>query len=221
MPIRPVRVSTNDQDLTAPKNALAALGVSLQKTFTAQGLTGARPGLREALAAGRTGDTLVVTKLDRLARSLRDAKDIIDDLILREVKLRIGGFVHDPTDPVGRLLFNVLAMVTECEADLIRARTREGKQVAKAARRLRGKQPKLSPAQEKHLVEVHQRGEHTTAQISSGPPGPRSTGQSNDPGTPRPKRALSRGIGANGRFVQRRSTEKPMFTLTCTTPKTQ
>ena len=143
------RVSTNDQDLTAQKNALAALGVSLQKTFTDQGLTGtnrARPGLREALAACRAGDTLVVTKLDRLARSLRDAKDIVDDLTLREVKLSIGGSVHDPTDPVGRLLFNVLAMVAEFEADLIRARTREGMQVAKAAGRLRGKQPKLSPA---------------------------------------------------------------------------
>jgi DNA invertase Pin-like site-specific DNA recombinase len=163
------RVSTNDQDLTAQKNALGALGVSLEKTFTDQGLTGtnrARPGLREALAACRAGDTLVVTKLDRLARSLRDAKDIVDDLTLREVKLSIGGSVHDPTDPVGRLLFNVLAMVAEFEADLIRARTREGMQVAKAAGRLRGKQPKLSPAQEKHLVEVHQRGEHTTAQIA-------------------------------------------------------
>ncbi|WP_104125869.1 recombinase family protein [Cryobacterium sp. Y57] len=163
------RVSTNDQDLTAQKNALTALGVSRQKTFTDQGLTGtnrARPGLREALAACRAGDILVVTKLDRLARSLRDAKDIVDDLTLREVKLSIGGSVHDPTDPVGRLLFNVLAMVAEFEADLIRARTREGMQVAKAAGRLRGKQPKLSPVQEKHLVEVYQRGEHTTAQIA-------------------------------------------------------
>jgi Resolvase, N terminal domain len=73
----------------------------------------------------------------------------------REVKLSIGGSVHDPTDPVGRLLFNVLAMVAEFEADLIRARTREGMQVAKAAGRLRGKQPKLSKAQEKHLLSVH------------------------------------------------------------------
>ena len=92
------RVSTNDQDLTAQKNALVALGVSLQMTFTDQGLTGtnrARPGLREALAACRAGDTLVVTKLDRLARSLRDANDIVDDLTLREVKLSTGGSVHD------------------------------------------------------------------------------------------------------------------------------
>jgi DNA invertase Pin-like site-specific DNA recombinase len=163
------RVSTNDQDLTAQKNALAALGVSLQKTFTDQGLTGtnpARQGFREALAACRAGDTLVVTKLDRLARSRRDAKDIVDDLTQREVKLSIGGSVHDPTDTLGKLLFNVLAMVAEFEADRIRAPTRGGMQVAKAAGRLRGKQPKLSSAQEKHLVEVHQRGEHTTKQIA-------------------------------------------------------
>ncbi|MCA0346006.1 MAG: recombinase family protein [Actinobacteria bacterium] len=163
------RVSTNDQDLTAQKSALLALGVPSEKTFTDQGLTGtnrARPGLSEALAACRAGDTLVVTKLDRLARSLRDAKDIVDELTRREVKLSIGGSVHDPTDPVGKLLFNVLAMVAEFEADLIRARTREGMAVAKAKGKLRGKQPKLSKAQEVHLVSVYEAGTHTTAEIA-------------------------------------------------------
>ena len=62
--------------------------------------------------------------------------------------------MHDPTDPVGRLLFNVLAMIAEFESDLIRMRTREGMKVAKAKGRLRGKQPKLKPAQEAHLVEL-------------------------------------------------------------------
>jgi DNA invertase Pin-like site-specific DNA recombinase len=56
---------------------------------------------------------LVVTKLDRLARSLPDARDILDELTKRNVKLSLGGSIHDPTDPVGRLLFNVLAMVAE------------------------------------------------------------------------------------------------------------
>ncbi len=138
-------------------------------TFTDQGLTGtnrARPGFREALADCRAGDTLVVTKLDRLARSLRDAKDIVDDLTRREVKLSIGGSVHDSTDPVGRLLSNVFAMVAEFEADLIRARTREGMQFAKPAGRLRGKQPKLSKAQETHLVSVHLAGTHTTVELA-------------------------------------------------------
>ncbi len=56
---------------------------------------------------------LVVTKLDRLARSLPDARDIVAELTTREVRLSIGSSVHDPTDSVERLLFNVLAMVAE------------------------------------------------------------------------------------------------------------
>lgn len=163
------RVSTNEQDLTAQRNALEALGVRSNLIYTDHGLTGtnrARPGLREALAACRNGDTLVITKLDRLARSLKDARDIIDELTIKGVKLSIGGSVHDPTDPVGRLLFNVLAMVAEFESDLIRARTREGMLVAKAKGHLRGKQPKLSVAQQRHLMEVHQAGTHSTAELA-------------------------------------------------------
>ncbi len=58
-------------------------------------------GLKSALAACRPGDTLVVTKLDRLARSLRDATDIAEELTRRGVKLNLGGSIYDPTDPVG------------------------------------------------------------------------------------------------------------------------
>ena len=162
------RVSTHDQDLTAQRDALAALGVSAERTYVDHGLTGTnreRPGLREALAACRGGDTLVVTKLDRLARSLPDAREILEDLTRREVKLSIGGSVHDPTDPVGRLLFNVLAMVAEFESDLIRLRTKEGMRVAKAKGRLRGRQPKLNARQEAHLVALHRAGEHSTAEL--------------------------------------------------------
>jgi DNA invertase Pin-like site-specific DNA recombinase len=74
--------------------------------------------------------------------------------------------VHDPDDPVGRLLFNVLAMVVEFEADLIRLRTREGMKIARAKGRLRGKQPKLNPRQEAHLVRLFRSGEYTTSEIS-------------------------------------------------------
>ncbi len=58
-----------------------------------------------------------MTKLDRLARSLPDARDILVELTAKNVRLSLGGTIHDPTDPVGRLLFNVLAMVAEFEAD--------------------------------------------------------------------------------------------------------
>ena len=82
------------------------------------------------------------------------------------IKLNIGGSVHDPTDPVGRLLFNVLGMIAEFESDLIRMRTREGMKVAKAKGRLRGKQPKLSPTQEAHLVTLWRAGTHTGAELA-------------------------------------------------------
>ena len=67
-----------------------------------------------------------MTKLDRLARSLLDARDILDELTKRNVKLSLGGSIHNPTDPVGRLLINVLAMVAEFESDLIRIRPGRG-----------------------------------------------------------------------------------------------
>ncbi|WP_432503428.1 recombinase family protein [Kineococcus arenarius] len=163
------RVSTTGQDLTAQREALLRLGVEADRIYVDHGLTGtnrARPGLREAMAACRAGDTLVVTKLDRLARSLPDARDILAELTERQVALDLGGARHDPTDPVGRLLFNVLAMVAEFESDLIRMRTREGLAVAKAKGRLRGKQPKLSPRQEAHLVALHASGEHSPGELA-------------------------------------------------------
>jgi DNA invertase Pin-like site-specific DNA recombinase len=158
------RVSTDAQDLTAQRDALAAFGVDAARLYVDHGLTGTnrdRPGLHEALAACRAGDTLVVTKLDRLARSVPDARTIADELTARSVKLNLGGSV-----PVGRLLFNALAMVAEFEADLVRLRTREGMKVAKAKGRLKGKAPKLSPRQEAHLVALHQAGEHTGAELA-------------------------------------------------------
>src|SRR3954470_12982128 len=160
------RCSTDQQDLTAQRDGLTSLGVDPGRIYVDHGLTGTnreRPGLREALAACREGDTLVVTKLDRLARSLPDARAIAEELTLRHVRLSLGGSVYDPNDPVGRLLFNVLAMVAEFESDLICLRTREGIRVAKAKGKLRGKQPKLNPRQEAHLVGLLQAGEHSTA----------------------------------------------------------
>jgi DNA invertase Pin-like site-specific DNA recombinase len=107
----------------------------------------------------------VVSKLDRLARSVPDARDIVDELTARGVKLNIGGSVHDPGDPVGRLLFTTLSMIAEFEADLARTRTREGMAVARAKGRLRGKQPKLKSAQEAHLAQLYAAGGHTVSEL--------------------------------------------------------
>ena len=82
------------------------------------------------------------------------------------MKLNLGGSIHDPNDPMGKLLFTTLAMVAEFEADLARMRTREGMKIAKAKGRLRGKQPKLTPRQEAHLVALHQAGQHTSAELA-------------------------------------------------------
>jgi len=87
------RCSTDQQDLTAQRDGLAALGVADNRVYADHGLTGTnreRPGLHEALAACREGDTLVVTKLDRLARSLPDARAIADELTAGQVRPQPG-----------------------------------------------------------------------------------------------------------------------------------
>lgn len=163
------RCSTEEQDLTAQRDALERLGVPADRIYVDHGRTGAhrdRPGLSQALAAVREGDTLVVTKLDRLARSVRDAAGLSDELTRRGVRLSIGGAVYDPTDPVGKLLFHVLSMVAEFERDLISMRTREGMEVARRRGRLRGRQPKLTVAQERHVADLMQQRKHTPAEIA-------------------------------------------------------
>jgi len=128
------RCSTDAQDLTAQRDRLHELGVAEECIYLDQGLTGTnrkRPGLDQALAAVRAGDTLVVPKLDRLARSVPDARAIGDDLV-----------------------FNILATFAEFEVDLLRMRTREGMAVARAKGKLRGKQPKLSARQQRELARM-------------------------------------------------------------------
>jgi DNA invertase Pin-like site-specific DNA recombinase len=102
-------------------------------------------------------DTLVVPKLDRLARSVPDA---------RGVKLSLGGQVYDPADPMGKMFFNILPTFAEFEVDLLRMRTREGMAVARAKGKLRGKQPKLSGRQQRELARMAAAGEYTIADLA-------------------------------------------------------
>src|SRR5579864_1319416 len=93
------RCSTDKQDLTAQRERLRELGITEKRIYLDHGLTGTnrkRPGLDESLAAVREGDTLVVPKLDRLARSVPDARDIGDSLAQRGIQLSLGGQVYDP-----------------------------------------------------------------------------------------------------------------------------
>ena len=74
--------------------------------------------------------------------------------------------MYDPNDAVGRLLFNVLAMVAEFEADLIQLRTKEGMRVAKANSRLRGRKPKLNARQQAHLVSLIAAGQFSMGEVA-------------------------------------------------------
>lgn len=164
------RVSTAEQDLEAQLDALSKLGVARDRIYLDHGLTGKnrdRPGLREALAACHHGATLVVTKLDRLGRSLTDLRDIAAELEAKGATLNIGGSSHDPTNPTGRLLFSMLAMMAEFEGDLISQRTREGMAIAKRRGRLKGKQPKLTPKQDLAVLRRVDAGEETIEEIAA------------------------------------------------------
>ena len=163
------RCSTDRQDPTAQRQALLGLGVAEDRIYTDHGLTGttrARPGLDQALAAVREGDTLVVPKLDRLARSVPDARAIVDRLRERGVKLALGRALYDPGDPMGKMFFNILATFAEFEADLIRMRTREGMAIARARGKLRGKQPKLSDRQQREPCRMHATGEYSISDLA-------------------------------------------------------
>ena len=157
------RCSTDRQDLTAQREQLAALGVDEQRMYLDEGLTGTRrtrPGLDQALAAVRAGDTFVVTKLDRLARSVPDALDILEKLSKRDVRFALGASVYDWHDPFARMFLSILAVVAEFEANLIKQRTREGMAVAKAKGRLKGKKPKLSESQQAALLRMRASGDY-------------------------------------------------------------
>jgi DNA invertase Pin-like site-specific DNA recombinase len=165
------RVPTLGQDLAAQCDGLAALGADDQHVHAGHGPSGTtrvRPGLREALASCRAGDVLVVTKLDRLARSLRNATDIADELMKKGDALNLGGERYDPTDltdPVGRLLLT-------CSAWWMSSRpTSSGPAPEKAwpsPRRRQAPRPQAQahPSQEKHLVQLHRTGAHTTSEIA-------------------------------------------------------
>lgn len=162
------RVSTDRQDLAAQLDEMRRFGVEEDRVYTDKrtGKNKDRPGLREALAAIRAGDTLVVARLDRLARSVPDARDIVASLYEQGAALQIGASVHDPNDPVGKFLFNALAMVAEFEHDLIVQRTKEGLAIAKANGRLTGTKPKLNERKAKKLVDDAESGKYTIAELA-------------------------------------------------------
>jgi DNA invertase Pin-like site-specific DNA recombinase len=125
------RVSTTGQDLSSQIISLKEQGCKkiFQEKFT--GTTQKRPEFEKLLAEIRSGDTLVVTKLDRFARSTKDALEIIEDLFYREIRVNILNLGTIENTPSGRLIFTVFSAFADFERDLIVERTQEGKSYAK------------------------------------------------------------------------------------------
>jgi DNA invertase Pin-like site-specific DNA recombinase len=145
------RVSTLDQTLALQQDALTAAGCEHLYTDTVSGSVTERPGLSQALAHLRTGDTLVVWRLDRLGRSLPHLIDTIRQLKERGIGFRSLQEQIDTTTSGGKLVFHVFGALAEFERDLIGERTHAGLAAARARGRLFGRPRALSPQQVKQL----------------------------------------------------------------------
>ncbi len=138
------RVSTLDQNMALQRDALAKANCDRVFEDTASGAKADRPGLAEALSHLRKGDTLVVWKLDRLGRSLKNLIEVTQDLEKKGIGLRSLQEQIDTTTPGGKLVFHVFGALAEFERDLVRERTNAGLVAARARGRVGGRKPVLT-----------------------------------------------------------------------------
>jgi DNA invertase Pin-like site-specific DNA recombinase len=145
------RVSKSDgsQVVDLQRDALIAVGVDANQIYEdhASGKKDDRPGLAACLKALRGGDTLVVWKLDRLARDMRHLVNLVEDLTSREIGLRVltgQGAAIDTTTAAGKLVFGIFAALAEFERELIIERTKAGMKAARARGRFGGRPPKMT-----------------------------------------------------------------------------
>lgn len=138
------RVSTVDQSLALQRDALSEAGC--EKIFTEQmsGAVAERPELAAALQFAREGDTLIVWKLDRLARSVKQLIETVENLRTRGIGFRSLTEAIDTTTAQGRLVFHMFSALAEFERSLIRERTQAGLSAARRAGRTGGRPPKLT-----------------------------------------------------------------------------
>ncbi len=138
------RVSTQDQNLELQLDALTKAGC--QKVFEdmLSGNRADRPGLSKALEMLREGDTLVVWKLDRLGRSVKQLVELVSDLHKQNIQFKSLTDSIDTGTPSGRFFFHVMASLAEMERDLIVERTRAGLAVARQLGRKGGRKPKMT-----------------------------------------------------------------------------
>lgn len=161
------RISTNDQNPDAQGAALKAAGCEQTFVDTASGKLARRLQLDAALDYLRPGDTLVITKLDRLGRSVRNLIDLADLFQSRGIGLRVLHQGIDTTTPAGKMFFHVLAAMAGFEAALISERTKDGLAAARARGRKGGRRPKLTPAKLAAARKMYDEREHTVAEIAS------------------------------------------------------
>lgn len=161
------RVSTEDQTNDGQVDDLTAAGIQ-PENITSEKVRGgvraaARPGLSALLDRLVRGDTLTVTKLDRLGRDALDTLGLIRDLRARGVGVRILALGADTTGPAGNLILGVLASVAEWERAIISERTKDGLEAARRRGRVGGRRHVLSPSARDEVVKAHQQGEKVAA----------------------------------------------------------
>jgi DNA invertase Pin-like site-specific DNA recombinase len=167
------RVSTRDQNPDGQRDALLAAGCDEILIDKASGKLASRPQLDKALLiAARAGDQLVITKLDRLGRSLEHLIALSTQLQTRRVDLVVLDQGIDTSTAVGRMFFQILGAIAEFEHALMSERTRDGLAAARARGRTGGQKPKLTARQAKIAQEMYDelgddgRRAHTVQQIA-------------------------------------------------------
>ncbi|RTR22115.1 recombinase family protein [Deinococcus radiophilus] len=157
------RVSKGDQDSALQLKALEAAGVTRVFKEQASGGRWDRPELHRALEHLREGDVLVVWKLDRLSRSLKDLLTILEQIEGRGAGFRSLTENIDTTTPAGRMMMQMVGSFAEFERAMIRERTKAGLEQARAAGRIGGRRPKLTPAQQEEIREAVRSGRRSAA----------------------------------------------------------
>lgn len=161
------RVSTRDQNLDAQIDLLKEVGCERIFTEHASGALTQRRALAEALDYLREDDVLIVTKLDRLGRSVKHLKEVLDDLAARKVHFRALSPDIDTSTPFGWLLFHVVAAVAEFERDLTVERTHEGLKSARARGRIGGRKTKMGALRTGQARSMYESGDFTVSEIAS------------------------------------------------------
>src|SRR5579863_1072938 len=148
------RISTEDQNADMQHRALRRASCKTIFTDELTGATTKRPALLRCLKKLARGDTLIVWKLDRLARSTRDLIMMVEDFERRGVQFRSLTEEINTTTPGGKLVFHIFAALAEFERGIIMERTREGMKAARARGVKFGRKPKLTPAQLAHVAQL-------------------------------------------------------------------